>query len=365
VDIDPTTLRWFMTVATELHFGRAALSLGIARTRLSKAVVELEAQLGYPLFDREQPGTQLTDAGRSLLEAAPALLVLADEREALAREEAARPVPLRISFVPGVTITKWTTEWESRHPDIPLVVLPTPEDEAVSALRENAADVAFVRLPIEREGLSAIRLYDEVPVVVVSKDNPLSLFEEIRLAELAGEHLVQHPDEVDGWAEVAAEMIEGTRPALPEPASVEDALELVAAGTGIVVLPHSVARLHARKDVVARPVLDLPETRIALCWLAGDPSERIEEFIGIVRGRRSTSSRAAAPAASGQAGQAGGSGQAGQSSQSAGEKLRKAEPKKPRTGAKGAGKGAAAKTPRPLGTARKPRPSGGYRKKGR
>ena len=358
MDIDPTTLRWFMTVATELHFGRAALTLGIARTRLSKAVVELEAQLGYPLFDREQPGTQLTDAGRSLLEEAPALLVVADERAALAQEEAARPVPFRLSFVPGVTITKWTTEWESRHPDIPLVVLPTPGDEAVSVLRENAVDVAFVRLPIDREGLSAIRLYDEVPVVVVAKDNPLSLFEEVRLAELMGEHLVQHPDEVEGWAEVATEMIEGTRPALPEPASVEDALDLVAAGTGIVVLPHSVARLHARKDVVARPVLDLPETQIALCWLAGDPSDRIEEFIGIVRGRRSTSSRAAAPVAA-----------SGQSAGAGGEQARKAEPKKPRTGAKGAGKGtgkgAAAKTPRPLGTARKPRPSGGYRKKGR
>ncbi|KJC65088.1 LysR family transcriptional regulator [Agreia bicolorata] len=351
MDIDPTTLRWFSAVATELHFGRAALSLGIARTRLSKAVVDLEAQLGYPLFDREQPSTQLTDAGRSLLEAAPELIVAADERAAIAAEEAARPVPFRISFVPGVTITKWTTEWEARHPDVPLVVVPTPGDEAVSVLRESAVDVAFVRLPIDRDALSAIRLYDEVPVVVVAKDNPLSVLEEVRLAELADEHLVQHPDEVEGWSEIATEMIEGTRPDLPEPASVEDALDLVAAGTGIVVLPHSVARLHARKDVVARPVLDLPETQIALCWLTGDPSDRIEEFIGIVRGRRATSSRAAGPGVS--------------PKPSTGEKAPKAEPKKPRTGAKGGAKGAAAKTPRPLGTARKPRPSGGYRQKGR
>lgn len=357
MDIDPTTLRWFSAVATELHFGRAATSLGIARTRLSKAVVELEAQLGYPLFDREQPGTQLTDAGRSLLEAAPELIVAADERAAIAAEEAARPVPFRISFVPGVTITKWTTEWETRFPDIPLVVLPTPGDEAVSVLRENSVDVAFVRLPIDRDGLSAIRLYDEVPVVVVAKDNALSILEEVRLAELAGEHLIQHPDEVEGWTDVATEMLEGTRPDLPEPASVEDALDLVAAGTGIVVLPHSVARLHARKDVVARPVLDLPETQIALCWLAGDPSDRIEEFIGIVRGRRATSSRAPATAPA--------------SGQGNAEKTPKAEAKKPRTGAKGAkgakggAKGAATKTPRPLGTARKPRPSGGYRQKGR
>ena len=215
----------------------------------------------------------------------------------------------------------------------------------MSVLRENSVDVAFVRLPIDRDGLSAIRLYDEVPVVVVAKDNALSILEEVRLAELAGEHLIQHPDEVEGWADVATEMLEGTRPDLPEPASVEDALDLVAAGTGIVVLPHSVARLHARKDVVARPVLDLPETQIAIVWLADETTERIEEFIGIVRGRRTSSSRAAITAPE--------------------EKARAAAPKKPRTGAGKGAKGAAAKTPRPLGTARKPRPSGGYRKKGR
>jgi DNA-binding transcriptional LysR family regulator len=345
VEIDPTTLRWYTAVATELHFARAAASLGIARTRLSKAIIELEADLGYPLFDREQQGTVLTDAGRRLLEEAPALIDAGDERAALEAEEAAKPVPFRLSFVPGVTVTKWTTEWEERHPEIPLEVRPAAEDKRVSAVRDGAVDVAFVRLPIEREGLSAIRLYDEVPVVVVSKDNPLSLLEEVRLDELLGEHLVQGPDAVEGWADRATEMIEGTRVDQPAPASVEDAIDLVAAGTGIAVLPHSIARLHARKDVVARPVLDLPETKIAIVWLADETTERIEEFIGIVRGRRASSSRAAPPPE---------------------EKARAAAPKKARTGAGGKGaKAASTKTPRPLGTARKPRPQGGYRQKGR
>jgi DNA-binding transcriptional LysR family regulator len=346
VEIDPTTLRWYTAVATELHFARAAASLGIARTRLSKAIIELEADLGYPLFDREQQGTQLTDAGRRLLEDAPALIEAGDERAAIEAEEAAKPVPFRLSFVPGVTVTKWTTEWAERHPDIPLEVRPAAEDERVSGVRDGVVDVAFVRLPIEREGLSAIRLYDEVPVVVVSKDNPLSLLEEVRLDELLGEHLVQDPDTIEGWAERATEMIEAIRIDQPAPEAVEDAIDLVAAGTGIAVFPHSVARLHARKDVVARPVLDLPETQIAIVWLAEETTERIEEFIGIVRGRRASSSRAAPPPE---------------------EKARAAAPKKPRTGAGGGkgAKGAAAKTPRPLGTARKPRPSGGYRQKGR
>ncbi|CAD6004951.1 LysR family transcriptional regulator [Agreia sp. COWG] len=338
--IDPTTLRWYTAVATELHFGRAALALGIARTRLSKAIVELEGSLGYPLFDREQQGTQLTDAGRALLEQAPGLIAEGDERAALAAEEAAKPVPFRLSFVPGVTVTKWTTEWAERHPDIPLEVRPVASDERVAGLRDDLVDVAFVRLPIESEGLSAIRLYDEVPVVVVSKDNPLSLLEEVRVAELADENM------------------------LTESATVDDAIDLVAAGTGVIVLPHSVARLHARKDVVARPVLDLPETQIAIAWIAGDADERIDEFIGIVRGRKASSSRSGTTSSSPKA---------GNDEQLAAEKMRaekaraeksRAESKKPRTGAKGA-KGTPSKTPRPLGTARKPRPSGGYRQKGR
>ena len=173
----------------------------------------------------------------------------------------------RLAFVPGVTVRKWTTRWEERHPDIPLVVTPVDSVDGVSVLHSDDADVSFVRLPIEREGLSVIRLYGEVPVLVVSRDSPLATLESIALADA--------PDAVT----------------YPVSGSVKDAVELVAAGVGSLRLPHSLARLHARKDVAAIPITDAPETDIAIAWLADRTTPEIEEFVGIVRGRTADSSR--------------------------------------------------------------------------
>ena len=173
---------------------------------------------------------------------------------------------LRVAFVPGVTVRKWTTRWVERRPGMPLEVLPTAESEIVGLLRDSGADLAFVRLPIERDGLSVIRLYGELPVVVVSRDDELAQEESVALATVSG--------------------------AVARPESARDAVELVAAGVGRVVLPHSLARMTARKDVVAIPISDAPETDIALVWVTEATTPNIEEFIGIVRGRTAASSRA-------------------------------------------------------------------------
>lgn len=173
--------------------------------------------------------------------------------------------PLRIAIIPGVTVTKWTRAWQERRRNSPLSVTPVDEAEQVSVLHDGRADVSFVRLPIDREGLSVIRLYAEVPVVVVPAEHPIALFESVSEAEIA--------DEI-------------VRPEAPF-----EAVEVVAAGAGVMRVPHSIARLHARKDIVAVPVTDAPETEIAITWLEENTTLDIEEFVGIVRGRRPGSSR--------------------------------------------------------------------------
>lgn len=211
-------------------------------------------------------------------------------------EAPARPADLRIAYVPGVTLSKWGGTWKTRHPRALTSFALGEEADQTAVLREGRADVSFVRLPIERgEDLFAIPLYREVPMAVLPKEHAATAFAELTLAELAAEHLIQDPADVPGWAEAGREMIEGTRRDLPAPASVPDGLELVAAGVGFMVLPQSIARLHARKDVVQRPLTDLEPTRIAIAWRAEgdaeDLAERVEEFIGIVRGRTANSSR--------------------------------------------------------------------------
>jgi DNA-binding transcriptional LysR family regulator len=171
-----------------------------------------------------------------------------------------------VGFVPGVTVTKWTRAWSERQPAVPLDLVRTTETDQVAVLADGSADVCFVRLPIDPTGLNVIPLYREVAVVVVSKDHVIAAVDSVTLADLDGEQL------------------------LPDPA----AFDLVAAGVGILVLPHSIARLESRKDLVSRPVTDAPQTQVALAWLAdpgGDLAANIEEFVGIVRGRTARSSR--------------------------------------------------------------------------
>lgn len=203
-------------------------------------------------------------------------------------EEPARP-PFRVTFVTGVTPDKWVTTWRRRSAG-PLEVLPVEEATQLVALKAGEADMAFVRLPVDRDGLHVIPLYREVPVVVVSKEHPVAAYDEIPVEDLADEHLLQDPDDVPAWRDVATEVRDGTRYPVPE-LTLRQAVESVAAQAGIVIVPMSVGRLHHRKDVVAVPVTGVEGSQVGLAWSTTAEDPRIETFIGIVRGRTEHSSR--------------------------------------------------------------------------
>ncbi|MFH8612743.1 LysR substrate-binding domain-containing protein [Streptomyces sp. NPDC018029] len=196
------------------------------------------------------------------------------------------PPSFRLAYVPGVTPAKWVRIWHERLPDIPLTLLPVAAAEAPDLLRAGGADAGFVRLPIDRTDLSAIPLYTETTVVVVPKDHVVAAVEEVSPEDLADE-VVFHPlDETLEWE---------TRPGLPayeRPATTSDAVDLVAAGVGLLVVPQSLARLHHRKDLTYRTVTGAPESRVALSWPEAETTpDLVEDFIGIVRGRTVNSSR--------------------------------------------------------------------------
>ncbi|MFK0044070.1 LysR family transcriptional regulator substrate-binding protein [Streptomyces sp. NPDC090741] len=193
----------------------------------------------------------------------------------------------RLAYVPGVTPGKWVRIWKERLPDVSLTLLQVSAAEAPDVLRGSDADAAFVRLPIDRTGLAAIPLYTETTVVVVPKDHLVAAVEEVSTGDLADE-IVLHPlDDTLDW-----ESLPG-RPALERPATTADAIELVAAGIGVLLVPQSLARLHHRKDLTYRTVTDAPQSRVGLSFLEhdGEPTDLVEEFIGIVRGRTVNSTR--------------------------------------------------------------------------
>ncbi len=192
------------------------------------------------------------------------------------------PDVLRVGFVTGATPDKWAGVWRERYPRERLELVPVTEAEQEPLLRDGTFDLALVRLPVDRDGMHVITLYDEVPVVVAGHEHLVAAADEVTLADLVDEQLVL--PHRSGWCPDV--------PQLDWPSMTErEAVETVAAGTGIAILPMSVARLHHRKDVVSRPVVDLAPTSVALAWLVAKDDERAQRFVGVVRGRSARSSR--------------------------------------------------------------------------
>jgi DNA-binding transcriptional LysR family regulator len=104
--------------------------------------------------------------------------------QAPAPSEPERP-ELRFAYVAGVTPGKWIRRWEERMPGVPLSSFMSDDGAQLSVLSDGSADLSFVRLPVEREGLNVIPLYEEQPVVVAPKGQEISVFEEVALADLA------------------------------------------------------------------------------------------------------------------------------------------------------------------------------------
>ncbi|MGX1700959.1 LysR substrate-binding domain-containing protein [Microbacterium sp. NPDC055357] len=210
-------------------------------------------------------------------------------RESRAQVAPARPVstgPFRLGMIPGATPGTWVDRWIERMPHEPIDLVPLAVADQRAALIAGEVDAALVRLPIDRDGLHVIALYDEVPVVVSSSESHLTAADELTLADLAGEVVITPLDDV-----LRVTVPDAVTPAFETPATTEDAIATVAAGVGVLVVPMSLARLHQRKDAASRPLRDGPASTVALAWVADRTTPSVETFVGIVRGRTANSSR--------------------------------------------------------------------------
>lgn len=194
----------------------------------------------------------------------------------------------RVAYVEGVSPGKWLRLWADRYPEIAMEAVMVHAVSPADLTGRRSLDMALVRQPFDATGLHLIPLYEEVAVVVVPRDHAAAEYDELTLADLAGLGLVGDPSTY-GWSDVGLEPLPGLPPLTPA-----QIVETVAAGTGIALLPMSIARLHHRKDVVARPVVDLRPVGVGLAWDKANEDPNLERFIGIVRGRTVRSSRSEA-----------------------------------------------------------------------
>lgn len=207
----------------------------------------------------------------------------------------------RLVVVPGVTVGKWARTWAERLPGIELEVLAVEAAQAAARVAEDAG-AGLLRLPVDSAAFHAIPLYTETTLVAVPRDHLLTAAAEVTLADLAGETLLQPADDVLAWPATQpaagpgrAEWVEPPA-GMVAPPSTAAAVEMVAAGAGVLVVPQSLARLHHRRDLAYRPVTDAPTSSVGLVWRRDGHTDLVEQMIGIVRGRTVNSTRGTATA---------------------------------------------------------------------
>ncbi|MBW1639089.1 transcriptional regulator [Microbacterium resistens] len=213
-------------------------------------------------------------------------------KRSAAPSRAARPAPpeqprtFRLGAVPGAMPGRWIDTWKRRMPHVALELVEVPVAAQRDAVLSGRVDIALVREPLERTGLHAIPLYEELPVVVASADSHLLAADELTADDLRGEVLLTTREDVLGPLDLP------TADAASGPLdTVADAVATVAAGVGIAVMPMSLARLHHRKDVDHRVLVDGPVAPVLLAWRQDATTPDVETFVGIVRGRTENSSR--------------------------------------------------------------------------
>lgn len=195
----------------------------------------------------------------------------------------------RLAYVPGTTPGKWVRIWSERHPAVELQMSVLAVADTAAAIGTGTADMAITRLP---DALAhgdpgphhTITLYEETTVVVIPKDHLLTAGDTLTPSDLGDENLLWPLDEPLAVDDRPGRAVDHC------PATTSDAIELVAAGVGLLVVPQSLARLHHRRDLDYRPVAGLPTSTVGLLW-PQPTSELAGEFIGIVRGRKPNSSR--------------------------------------------------------------------------
>ena len=264
-DLDLRKLRYFIAVAEELNFGRAAARLHIAQPVLSRQIRVLEEELEVTLLNRDSRGSTLTSAGLRLLDDARFLLTEVEAlRQRLSRADDPSVV-VTVAVLPGLLATAAARAFEASDPTRRADIVPVNWTEQAGIVQRGDADVVYARSPFDLSELATKPLLEEPRDVVLPVDDPLATREFVSLTDLASRRLLQNPASVPEWYAIASPELrrEAVRSSVN---GVEQKLELVAARAGFAVLPRSTTRFYRRPDLRVVPCADLEPSRVVLAW---------------------------------------------------------------------------------------------------
>jgi DNA-binding transcriptional LysR family regulator len=255
-------------VATELHFRRAAEALHIAQPALSRQIQALEQQLGAQLLERDRRTVTLTDAGRTLLEDAVPLLAAADATRRRVQQAARGTGALVVGFRTGIIPTAAVRAFAAAHPDVAVETKRLEWDDQEQNVLTGCVDVAYVRRPVDDRALKLVPLFTEPRLAALPADHPLATRAELTLAELADERQLRYMESVKTGPNRTTVL-----------RSVEEKLEKVAGGVGIIILPRSATRFYSRPDIVYVPVVDAEPDEVLLATEASCRSPLVAAFV--------------------------------------------------------------------------------------
>ena len=269
-------LRYFVAVAEELHFGRAAQRLGIAQPPLSRAIRQLERRLGASLLDRTSRSVTLTEAGRVLLREGRTALDAVDAAGRRTRRAALAGSGLVLVTKTGASgelLAKLLDAYAAEPGAVAVEVLLCGPAQQEGLLRDGRADVGLLHRPFDSTaGLDTEELCTEGQVAVLPAGHPLTGRAELRLSDVGALSGLPLPR----WPGPDGRYPDGPGPEVHDQAQL---YQLVSLGRTAAVLPES-CRTHLRDDLVAVPVPDAPTVTTVIAW---PPQSRSPALAGLVR----------------------------------------------------------------------------------
>ena len=282
-------LRYFLAVADELHFGRAADSLHMAQPPLSAQIKQLEADLGVLLFERTKRRVRLTTAGEVLkLEAQQVLDRLELARQKTQQAGRGETGKIAISFVSSAMysiLPDWLKQFRQQYPNVKLILQEATGVEQVEGLLSHRFDVGFVRSSIGHDGINAQMVWQEPLIVALPEDHALSAGKKVSIADLANEGfiLILRPMATQMHDKIIKFCVQaGFNPKVVQTAEqLQTVLGLVSAQIGVAILPAAAQKLQREGVCYRRFAEPAPTVELMMIWRKEAPFAALENFLSI------------------------------------------------------------------------------------